>query len=240
MGIGQPVSMDKERVSFNLSRIKKGGQVFEVVVDPDLAISFKKQGGIDIKDVLKGEKVFSDAKKGILAPESAMKDLFGSSDPLSVASKILNDGEIQLTKEYRDSLRAKKKQKILALIQRNAVDPKTKLPHPLTRIENAFEECKCKIDEFKSAEEQVDDVVKSMRSILPIRIEQLLLQVHVPAQYAHQSYGIVKKMGDIKHETWGNDGSIVIHLEIPAGMQEDVVDKLNNLTHGGVEIQVVK
>ncbi len=29
-------------------------------------------------------------------------------------------------------------------------------------------------------------------------------------------------------------------LEIPAGIQEEMMNKLNNLTHGGVDFQVVE
>ncbi len=240
MGVGQPISCDKERVSFNLARLKKGGQVFEIVVNPDEAISYKKGAELDLNDVLRGKEVFSDAKKGVLAPESSMKTLFGSADAFKVADIILKDGEIQLTTEYREKLREQKKKRILALIQRNAMDPKTKLPHPLTRIENAFEQAKCHIDEFKSAEEQVDDVIKAMRAILPIKIEQLLMKIDMPPQYAHQSYGILKVIGEIKQETWGSDGGLVVKLEIPAGLQEELMNKLNNLSHGGVDIQVVE
>jgi len=239
MGIGRPMSMDKERVSFNLSRLKKGGKNFEVVVDPDNAIAFKKGNEIDIHDVLKGEHVFTDAKKGVFAPENDMKSLFNSSDPIKVAEIILKTGEIQLTTEYRDKLREEKKKRIIGLIQRNAADPKTMLPHPLTRIENAFEQVKCKIDEMKSAEEQVDEVVKALRTVLPIKIDQVLMQLHVPPQYAHQAYGVIKRGGGIKQETWGNDGSLVVKIEIPAGMQDEVTGKLNEMTHGGVDIKIL-
>ncbi|NQU79590.1 ribosome assembly factor SBDS [Candidatus Woesearchaeota archaeon] len=231
--------MDKERVSFNLSRLKKGGKNFEVVVDPDNAIAFKKGNEIDIHDVLKGEHVFTDAKKGVFAPENDMKSLFNSSDPIKVAEIILKTGEIQLTTEYRDKLREEKKKRIIGLIQRNAADPKTMLPHPLTRIENAFEQVKCKIDEMKSAEEQVDEVVKALRTVLPIKIDQVLMQLHVPPQYAHQAYGVIKRGGGIKQETWGNDGSLVVKIEIPAGMQDEVTGKLNEMTHGGVDIKIL-
>ncbi|MBW2966971.1 ribosome assembly factor SBDS [Candidatus Woesearchaeota archaeon] len=239
MGIGRPVSMDQERVSFNLARLKKGGKVFEVVIDPDNAIAYKRGSGVDIKEVLRGEKVFFDAKKGVFASENDMKALFNSSEPVKVASVILKEGEIQLTKEYRDALREQKRRRILALIQRNAIDPKTKLPHPLTRIENAFEQAKCRIDEFRSAEEQVDEVVKSLRTLLPLRIEQVVLQIEVPPQFAHQAYGQLKNLGDMKGETWGNDGGVVVRLEIPAGLQEEVMNKMNNLTHGGVDIRII-
>jgi ribosome maturation protein SDO1 len=231
--------MDQERVSFNLARLKKGGQNFEIVVDPDNAIAYKRGATIDIKDVLKGEQVFTDAKKGVFAPETEMKSLFNSSDPLKVASIILKEGQIQLTTEYRDKIRAEKKKRILTLIQRNAIDPKTKLPHPLTRIENAYEQAKCKIDEFRTAEEQVDEVISKLRVILPLRIEQMVLEIDVPPQYAHQAYGVLKRLGDIKKENWTNDGSLIVNLEIPAGLQEDVMGRLNSMTHGGVNIKIV-
>ncbi|MFC1722705.1 ribosome assembly factor SBDS [Nanoarchaeota archaeon] len=240
MGQGQPISMDKERVSFNLARLKKGGQVFEIVVNPDEAISYKKSKEGDLNDVLRGKQIFSDAKKGILAPESAMKTLFGSADALKVADVILKDGEIQLTTDYREKLREQKRKRILALIQRNAIDPKTKLPHPLTRIENAYEQAKCHIDEFRSAEEQVEDVIKKLRVILPLKIEQIIMKITTPPQYAHQAYGIMKRLGDLKQEEWGNDGSLIVKLEIPAGIQEDVMNKLNNLTHGGVDVKILE
>ncbi|MBW2971611.1 ribosome assembly factor SBDS [Candidatus Woesearchaeota archaeon] len=239
MGVGRPISMDQERVSFNLALLKKGGKMFQIVVDPDKAIEFKKGHEMDIKDVLRGEHIFTDAKKGVLAPEADMKALFNSSDPLKVASVILKTGEIQLTTEYRDKLREEKKKRVLYLIHRNAADPKTKLPHPMARIENAFDQAKCKIDEFKTAEEQVDDVIKKLRTILPIRIEQVLLQIDIPPQHAPQAFGVLKRMGEIKQEVWGNDGGLTVKLQIPAGLQEEVMSKMNNMTHGGVDIRMI-
>ena len=236
----RPISCDKERISFNLARLKKGGLTFEIVVEPNDAIAYKQGKNIDIKDILKSEKIFSDAYKGLLASETEMNSLFGSLDPITVAQKILKDGEIQLTVEFRDKLREKKKKKITYLIHKNAMDPQTKLPHPLIRIENAFEEAKIKIDEFKTAEEQVEDAVKKLRPIIPIKIEQSKLKLTVPPQFAHQSYGIIKKFGDIKQETWGSDGALVIKVEMPAGFQAEFMEKINNLTHGGADIELLE
>jgi ribosome maturation protein SDO1 len=232
-----PVTYDKERIRhLNLAKLKKGGEVFEIAIDPDKAIAYKFHRIGDIREVLHQEKVFSDTKKGMVAPETRLKSLFGTSDALKVADIILKEGEIQLTTEYRDKIREEKKKRILSLIQRNAIDPKTKLPHPLTRIESAFEAAKCRCDEFKTAEEQIDAVIKKLRPILPIKIEQLRMNVHVPAAYAHQTFGLLKKMGELSHESWGNDGSLVVKLQIPAGMREDVIDKLNKATKGTVDI----
>ena len=239
MSQGRPISMDQERVSFNLALLKKGGKMFQVVVNPDEAIAYKKGDDVDLKDVLRSEEVFTDAKRGELAAESDMKALFNASDPVKVAKIIIKEGEIQLTTEYREKLREEKRKKILHLVHRNAADPKTNLPHPMTRIENSFEQAKCKIDEFRSAEEQVDEVVKALRVILPLRIEQVVLEITVPPQNAHQAFGVLKRMGGLKNENWGNDGSLIVRMEIPAGLQEEVMDKMNSMTHGGAEIKLI-
>ena len=42
----------KERVHINLARLKKNGEHFEVDVDPDLALRFKQDGSVDIREVL--------------------------------------------------------------------------------------------------------------------------------------------------------------------------------------------
>jgi ribosome maturation protein SDO1 len=239
MGIGRPISMDQERVSFNLARIKKGGKEFEIVVEPDNAIAFRRGEMLDIKDVMRSEHIFSDGKRGVAAADSDLKAVFNTSDPLKVAAVILKEGEIQLTTEYRDKLRADKKKRILYLIQRNALDPRTKAPHPMMRIENAFEQAKCHIDEFRTAEEQVEDVLHKLRPILPIKIEQVVLEIRVPPQHSHQAFGVLKKIGAIKQDVWGSDGTLTVRLEIPAGLQEEVMDKMNSMTHGGVDIKLV-
>ena len=72
--------MEKERISIHVARLKKGGANFEIDIDFDAAMKFK-EGKADIKDVLKAEKIFSDAKKGMEASETQMKQLFETSDP---------------------------------------------------------------------------------------------------------------------------------------------------------------
>ncbi len=240
-----PLGFDREKTHFNIARLKKGGLNFEVVIDPDLAIKYRQQHGkdekgneIDIREVLKSTHIYSDAQKGMLAPENEMKKLFGTDDELEIAKKILLEGEIQLTAEYRTQLLEEKRKRIAFLISRNGIDPRTKLPHPMERILNAMEEAKVKVDMFKKAEDQVKEVVKKIAVILPIRIESVLLKVKIPAQYSGKAYNIIKSFGSTKKEEWGSNGSLFVELEIPAGLQPEFYDKINKLTHGNNEIEV--
>ncbi|RMF06970.1 ribosome assembly factor SBDS [Candidatus Woesearchaeota archaeon] len=235
------MTFEREKISLNLARIKKEGKHFEVAVDPDLAIKYKENPeGMDIRDVLKSEEVFYDAKKGELASEHELKQVFGTDDPLKVAEEIIRNGEIQLTAEYRAEMREKKRKQIIQIIHRNGVDPRTHLPHPAARIENAMEEAKVRIDEHKRAEDQVQDVLKKLRAVLPIKFEMKEIALHIPASYAGKTYGLVSSFGKLLKEEWQNDGSWVGVVEIPGGLEGEFFDKLNAITHGEMESKIVK
>lgn len=230
------MTFDEEKFSVNTAWLKKNGQHFEVVVDPDAAVIFKENGKGDVRDIVKSKHVYTDAKKGDLAPETLMKEVFGSTDGFVVAERIIREGEIQLTKEFRDGLREKKRKRVIALILRNAIDPRTKLPIPQTRIELAMDEAKIKLEDFKSAEDQVADVVRKLQPVLPIKFEHATLEILIPANYAPKVYGTLSSWGTIKRQEWLADGSWAGELDIPAGMVMELIDTLNSKTHGGVQV----
>ena len=230
----------KERLDINLARIKKAGQNFEIVIDADKAVDYKAGKSVDLKEVLAAEHIFSDAQKGMIASEALMASTFNTSDPLKVAEIILKQGEIQLTSAYREKIREDRKKKIIDIIHRNAVDPKTGLPHPPQRIEAAMKEAKVHIAEFKKAEDQVQDIIKSIRTIIPIRFEKRKLAVRIPANYAVRSYPLLKNFGIVTKDEWQSDGSLIAVIELPAGMQQDFMDEINKFTKGEAEVKIIK
>jgi ribosome maturation protein SDO1 len=233
-------SFDKEKISINLARLKKDSHIFEVVIDSDAAVAFKEGKTVEIRDILKAEKVFSDAHKGLVASEHVMKEVFNSADPLVVAEKIIREGEIQLTAEHRQLVRERKKKQIIDKIHMYGVDPRTHAPHPITRIEAAFEEGKVKIDEFKNADEQVAIIIKQLAPILPIRFEQKEIALKFSAEYAGKAAPVVHRLAKVIKQDWQSDGSWVCVVEIPAGLETELYDKLNSLTHGKLEAKVLK
>ncbi len=231
---------DKEKQSFNIAVYRKAGEQFEIIVDPDNAVSYREGKDISLDDVLHGERILSDAQRGLEASQEKVEQVFGTDDPLVVADKILREGEIQFSAQYRKQLAERKRQKIIDQIHKYAVDPRTKYPHPKNRIENAIQEAKVKIDEFKTVNKQVADIVKKLRPIIPITLETEVIQIHIPENYSHKSYSIIKRYGDIKKETWNSDGSLLCEMEIPSGLRLDCIDALNDLTHGGVDVKIIK
>lgn len=223
-----------------IAKLKTHGQDFEILVDCVNALALKEGKAVDMKDVLAAEKIFSDSKKGLEASEKAMQEIFGTSDPVEIAKVIISKGEIQLTSEYRQELRDKKRKQILNLIHRNGVDPKTHAPHPLTRLENAFEEAKIHIDEYTPVEKQVQDILKKLQPILPIKFEVKELAVKISPEFAGKAYATVKSYGTLIKEEWQSSGYYVATIEIPGGLEEEFYDKLNNVCHGNAEVKVIK
>ncbi len=232
-------TFDKERLSVNLARLKKAGENFELIIDPDKILEYRKNKA-EVRDVLMYKKIFSDAKKGFEASAERLKSVFGTDNILESAKIILDKGEIQFTQEYREQKRKEKLNKILNIITRNAVDPKTGIPHPRVRIEAAMDEAKTKIDDYKDAEDQISDILKSLQPVLPIKFAMKEIQVKISPLYAGKAYSVVERYGKIKMDNWQTDGSWICSVEIPAGMQNEFFDALNKLTHGSMESKVLR
>ncbi len=223
-----------------IGRLKIQGTKYEILVDCDTALGFRSGKNIAIDEILASQKIFTDAKRGIVASQHRMQETFGTEDPEEIAKIILKKGEVQVTAEHKQNALEEKRKQVLAYIHRNGVDPRTHLPHPPQRIELAFKELNIHLDEHKDALEQVQDILKKLQPILPIKFERKEMSLRIPSQYAGKTYSVVKGMSKIIKEEWLHDGSWKAVIEIPAGMQNELFDKLNSMTHGCVEAETLK
>ena len=230
---------ENERLHLNLAKIKKGGENFEIDVDPDLAVKFKQDQSVDIRDVLKVESIFKDIQKGLFASSAKLKEIFKTEDPLEVAKIILKEGEIQVSAEHRTQLRENKKKRIISIISVNGIDPRTKLPHPPARIESAMEQAKIKIDEYKSPEDQIKKILSELQPILPIAFAKKKIWIKIPVQFASKAQSTVMAMATLLNESWNNDGSWESTVEVPGGLEQEFYDKLNKATKGEVQTKTI-
>ncbi len=221
------------------ARLKRGSKHFEVLVEPEGALAFKRGEEVKLEDVLAVETIFEDANRGDRAAESDIINAFETSDPFEIASLILKNGELQLTAEQRKHILEEKKKKVIYTISRNAINPQTRAPHPPTRIERAMEEAKVHIDPLKSVDQLVKITMKAIRPLIPIRFEEINVAVKIPPEYAPKAYGDISRSGSILKEEWQNDGSWVAVVRIPAGIQNDFYALLNHLTKGEAQTKLL-
>ena len=223
-----------------IARLKKGEEHFEILVDPYAAADFIDGNDIDILQNLAIDAIFKDSKKGTHASEESLKKNFGTDNILEIAKQIILKGDIQLTTEQRHKMQENKKNRIVEKIVRNAMDPKTKTPHPRNRIELAMDEAGVHIDPFKPVSDQVKTIIEALRPLLPISMERIKISVKIPSQYIGKAYGIARNYGTMEREDWQSDGSWIGIIKIPAGMQNDFYDKLNGVTKGNVSTKILK
>jgi ribosome maturation protein SDO1 len=224
---------------YTAARLTKDNEHFEVLVKPKKALEYRTGKLAAITEALAAETIFSDANKGTKVSEESLRKAFGTTDPLKVAEQILKTGTLQLTTEQRRKMVEDKRKQVIDFISRQSVDPKTNLPHPPLRIENAMEQIHYPIDPYKQVEEQAKDIIKLLRPILPLKMEQVSVAVAIPAEYAVRAYGAVKALGTIKREEWRADGSWHGVLEMPAGLYAPFLDKLGSITKGNGEAKII-
>jgi ribosome maturation protein SDO1 len=223
-----------------IARLESHGETFEVLVEESTAEEVRSGKEVELLDKMAIDTIFRDVKKGTRASEERFMDIFGTEDVVKIASIILKKGEIQVTTEQRRKMVEDKRKQIIDIIARNAINPQTGTPHPPQRIETALKEAKFGIDPFKTADAQVQAALDSIRPLIPIRFEKTKIAVKLRAEDSARCYGDIKALGNILKEEWQSDGTWIGLIEIPAGLQNDFMDRLNQKTKGNVETKIVK
>ncbi|MEM0440295.1 MAG: ribosome assembly factor SBDS [Candidatus Caldarchaeum sp.] len=231
--------MPKQKETYTIARLGVGETTFEILVDPDNALKYKMGEKIPISKILVYDEVFKDWKKGIRASEADLKKSFGITDVRQVAEKIMSEGEVLITAEQRRRLIEEKKRQIIDFISRNAIDPRTNAPHPPQRIELALEQVGLSIDPFCDPKQEAMKAVERLRKILPLKIGNVRVEIRVAGEFVGKVYGLIRSMGTMVEEGWLGDGSWRCLAEIPTGLHADLVDRLNKICGGRVEIKPV-
>ena len=227
-------------VDVTLVRYSFEGEKFEIMVKPDPALDYKMGKKKDISAVLVSDEIYTDSGKGSRPSSEKLLKAFKTEDQTEIAQIILEKGDLNLTTDQRRKMIEDKKKQIVTFIAKTYVDPKTHLPHPPLRIEQAMKDGRVSVDPQKNVDEQVKDVVEKLRSIIALKSESLQLEITIPAQFASQSYAVLKSVGSLKKEEWQNNGSLKAILEIPAAARPNVIDRLGSITKGSATVEVIQ
>ena len=208
-----------------LARLEKGGKRYEALVDPDLVEQWKEDStDINLDDFMAMDEIFHDARAGERPTEDALMKAFETLDVASILRIILTKGSIQLTTAQRKARVENMRQQIIHHIHSQAIDPKSKSPHPRTRIELALEESKYSVDPFKRLEDQVKDAIAKLKPLIPLSFESVRLAFRIPGS----AYGSVSQIlrTHQRKEGWLENGDWACVVEIPAGMKGDLIGQV--------------
>lgn len=208
-----------------LARLEKGGKRYEALVDPDLVEQWKEDSSkVELDDFMAMDEIFHDARAGERPTEEKLMSTFQTLDVESILKVILEKGSIQLTTAQRKARVENMRQQIIHHIHSQAVDPRSKSPHPRTRIELALEESKYSVDPFKRLEQQVKDAIAKLKPLIPLSFESVRLAFRIPGS----SYGSVSQILRTyqQKEGWLENGDWACVIEIPAGMKGDIIGQV--------------
>jgi ribosome maturation protein SDO1 len=221
---------------FTIVRYSAGNDKFEILVKPDPALEYKLGKKMDISNIMISDEIYSDANKGTRCSSEKLMKHFKTTDQLEIAKQIMDKGDLNLNTDQRRKMIEEKKRQIVEYINKNFVDPKSHMPHPVSRINAVLDEARVAIDPFKRLDDQLKNIIESLRKIIPLKSEILELTVTVPSQFSGQSFSVFKTIGEIKSEQWLSDGSLQVILSINAGMKSSFLDRIGTATKGSAQV----
>jgi len=222
-----------------IARLESHGETFEILLDPAV-MNFLKQGKkVNIIDFLAVEDVFKNSGKGIRPAEEKIREVFGTNDISEIAKRIIEKGEVQMTAEQRKEMLEAKRHQVITYIAANAINPQTKLPHPYVRIELALDEAKFHVDPFKPLEKEIDEAMKLLRPLIPIRFEKSKIAIKLKGDDYGRCFDDIIHYGIVEREEWTADGSWIGLMELPAGLVPELTEKLKNKTKGTASVKMI-
>jgi ribosome maturation protein SDO1 len=222
-----------------IARLDSHGETFEILLDPKVMDFIKAGKTFDITEYMAVEDVFKNASNGTRPSDEKIAEVFGTDDVAAIAAAIMDRGEVQITAEQRKEMLDAKRQQVIAYISANAINPQTKLPHPALRIELALDEARFHPDPFRPLDRQIEDAMKLLRPLIPIRFERSRIAVKLRGEDYGRCYDDLIQYGIVEREEWGQDGSWIGLMELPAGLVPELTEKLKNRTKGHVSVKLI-
>jgi ribosome maturation protein SDO1 len=215
-----------------IAKLEIKGRRFEILVDPEEAVKIKFEGKGDIRKALVVEEIFKDARKGDVAGD--LDKYFGTDDVYKIAERIIKEGEVPISSEYRKKQVEQLKKRIIDEISREAIDANTNAPIPPTRIELAIEQIKFNFDINKREEDLKKELIDRLRKVLPLKIGVEKYRISFAAQYANQLITTSKKLGNVLKIDQGEPMSL--EIEISMGKVNELINKIKAITNNSATI----
>ena len=224
---------------FQLVRYKVGGKhQFEIMVKPGTVLKYR-EGKIESLDaVLFSDMVFSNQSKAERANDSDLKDAFQTTDAHACCKIILEKGEYQMSTAERKEKLEQKRKGIVNYLHKYYTDPRTKLPHPVARIEGAIQDKKIRIDMDLPAEKQAQDMVSKLVELIPLKKSEMEGTVVVPHKHVGVVSGFIRKYVTVKNENYDGHGCTMEVTLVP-GDYDTLMKELQRATNGEYQFDIV-
>ena len=191
----------------------------------------KKTRSLD--DTLVTHDIYKNARKGDRASEAEIQQALDHHQMKQALEEIVLKGEYQLSVEERKELIRQMRKRIVQFFHHNYMDPKTNLPHPITRLEAALSDIKSlRITINESPESQAKAILKKLIVILPMKSNAMEATVVVPHTLIGQAQGKLRSLSTVRNSEYTSTGCIM-KIAFLSGNFQALLDFVNK--HDGIE-----
>lgn len=221
---------------YQIVKYKSGKNAFEVLCVPGTVLKYR-DGQLGLDKTLFAENVYKNFSTGDRAKESELQEAFGTTNEMECIKKIMDEGEYSLSTKERQELVEKKKKEMITYVHKQYIDPRTKVPHPISRIEGVFKDMKLMVDPFKSAEKQVEAIFSKLVEKMPLKKTLVYATLKLKHQYLGKVMPVAHKWAKVSGEQYNHEG-VAMDLSIVPGDYESLVNELHNLTKGDYSLEL--
>lgn len=223
-----------------LVRYKHGRTTFEVPTKEGSVTKYRDGDLKSLDDVVVTDIIFTHYTKGERASGDQLKSAFNTDDMQKCLEQIVRKGDVQLSSGERREILAKKRAEIVEYIHKNYVDPSKSpaLPIPVTRIENAMNEMKARINADTPADKQATDMISKMVEVMPMRKATMMTgEIKLSHKHVGSASNIIQTHSKVLKEDYNAQGA-VYHVEVSPSGYDVLMSALTRATKGEFEFNV--
>ncbi|KAH0791042.1 ribosome assembly factor SBDS [Histomonas meleagridis] len=213
---------------FQVVTYQKNGVKVEVLGKPGKVTKFR-EGQCSLADAIADDRIYTNSSRGDVASEADIGKLGLSGREL--LEEIMKNGKYSLTAQEKREIIEKRKLEVINFIHQNFIEPSTRTPHPVTRIESALQEIKARIDPDISAERNVRALLPKLTTVIRLSESQIEGTVVIPNTKLGQAIGICYNLGTVTREEYGPENAY-ISLTVSPGKFDALNEQLSKMTNG--------
>ena len=212
-------------------------QKLEIICNQGTITSYR-DGKSSLDDTVVTQEIFKDAKKADRASDADIMKVFQHKDMSKALDEIIKKGDFQLSTAERKKKVEEMRKQIVYYFHKNYMDPKSKLPHPVTRIEAALSDIKgLRIHPDEPVEQQAKNIMKQLRDIIPMKSNALEGTIVVPHAFLGQSQGIIHSTCKVTKEEYTPVGC-KMRVAFVASDLEKLLTDLNRVGKGEISFEI--
>jgi rRNA metabolism SBDS family protein len=213
-----------------LVRYKKGKHSFEIMTKPG-SVRLFLSGKLGWDKVLSAEAIFTNAKKGNIAREQDLQEVFRTCDINKCAEIMVREGEAQVSASERKEDIDTHCRAIIAYLHRSFTD-QTNTRYPISKLELVMEEAKIRVDPAISVHKQAEEVIKRMQGKMVFKKGTTDYTITVSKAYAKKCGVIICKYSPAMHKEQRNPDGITWKICLALGDMENFTNEMNKITEG--------